>query len=214
MPQTLESPRSDTPPPAFVSNAEKARALIGMLEQGGTASASVPPERLRDWAADLIRTVEGARAAAPATSAPAIGPARPGQPAPGPARRSLFTNAPPRLAPATPVPAAPPPRPAQTGRLTLTAPMPHRAVVDTVPAVETGVLTPAQVRRIVFETIEAGTLGREHPAIVALTLMGKPTLEQAAALRRLPGGQVRAVHRMLRQLEPEPARTGAVAVSG
>lgn len=62
-------------------------------------------------------------------------------------------------------------------------------------------LTRMEVRRLIDATTDPETLAREHPAIIAMTLVGRSTLEQAAALRRLPGGQVRAVHRALRLME-------------
>ena len=61
------------------------------------------------------------------------------------------------------------------------------------------VFTLDQVRKLALQGV---TLGQaEHPAIVALTLQARPPLEQAVALRALPRGQARAVHRALRMLE-------------
>lgn len=184
----------DAPIPA--TNADKARALIAMLERGSEAPAGVPPDRLRDWARDLIQTVEGGA------------PAEPPAPPPTVRRRRLFAADAPKLAPAPAAPAPPPPAsasaaPAPTGRLTLTAPMPHSPEAPaqaTRPAVPSTFST-VEVRKVVDSTIDPASLGREHPAIIAMTLLGKPTLEQARALRSLAGGQVRAVHRALRQLE-------------
>jgi hypothetical protein len=45
----------------------------------------------------------------------------------------------------------------------------------------------------------SGLIG-EHPSVVALALSGRKTLDQAAALRRLPRAEQRAVHRALRQI--------------
>lgn len=177
------------------TNADKARALIAMLEQGRDAPTDVPPDRLRDWARDLIRTVEG--------SAPAAAPSQPA----AQRRRRLFSADAPKLAPTSPAapPRAAPPAPqsAPTGRLTLTAPMPHSPegpAKAASPALHSTFST-AEVRKVVDATLDPATLGREHPAIIAMTLLGKPTLEQASALRSLAGGQVRAVHKALRQLE-------------
>ena len=55
-----------------------------------------------------------------------------------------------------------------------------------------------RVRDLALEGAGMGEV--EHPAIVAITLVGRPALEQAAALRALPRGQARAVHRALRML--------------
>ncbi|CTQ49082.1 hypothetical protein [Jannaschia donghaensis] len=173
-------------PVAPVTNAEKARALIAMLEPGQAAPEGVSPERLRDWANDLIRTVEG--------EAPK---------APPPRRRRLFTKAPPTLStPVSPQPTGGTPT-SPASRLNLTAPMPHRPQAQAGSGVSTdpSVFAAADVTRIVDATLDRATLAREHPAIIAMTLLGKPSMDQASALRSLPGGQVRAVHRALRQLE-------------
>lgn len=198
------------PAPAPVtSNVQKARALITMLETGG--GAGVPADRLRDWARDLVETVER-RPAAPDATDP--------KEQPRPAR--LFSNPAPVLtkpgAPLAPKPMqnqVPTPhalpssaaRPDRPRRMTLTAPMPHseaslaRPAMPNVPAIH----AMADVRKLVDGTADPGTLEREHPAVIALTLAGKPPLEQAACLRRLPGKQARAVHRALRQIERGPA---------
>lgn len=190
-----------------VTNAEKARALIAMLEPGNAAPAGVPPERLRDWASDLIRTVEGGKG--PAADVPA------------PRRRRLFTKAPPKL---TPEPAAEPARvrvESQPSRLTLTAPMPHTPAGPTASAHPSSpsAYSAEDVRKIIDATIDPATLAREHPAIIAMTLLGKPSMEQAGALRNLPGGQVRAVHKALRQMEfnrvpAPPSEARVVPISG
>lgn len=254
--------------PAGTSNADKARALIALLESGGGAGAEgIPAARLRDWARDLVETVE--RAAPPA---PARKPEPRSEPEPQsesqsesqPEPRSevkpeprltasrgapprLFTKAPPvlvdRAPPAAPVtpaatasappapsyvapPVAPPPvaaspvaapvaayseaARASAPRMTLGAPVPHMPPQpQTGGAARPAILSRHEVDRLVASIVDpAGdpaSLGREHPAIVALTLLGKPTLKQAAVLRALPGGQMRAVHRALRQLEARPA---------
>ncbi|SDY45067.1 hypothetical protein SAMN05444004_101472 [Jannaschia faecimaris] len=174
-----------------VTNAQKARALIAMLEKGHDGSADVPAERLRDWANDLIRTVEAER------PKPSVAPAQ---------RRRLFTKAPPKLtvaAPSTrPVPEG------QPSRLTLTAPTPHRSAptMKPAPSLTPAIFTQGDVRKVIATTIDPVTLAREHPAVIAMTLLGKPSMDQASALRSLPGGQVRAVHRALRQLEQSQPR--------
>ncbi|TFL18447.1 hypothetical protein [Jannaschia formosa] len=61
------------------------------------------------------------------------------------------------------------------------------------------ILPLGQVRKLALQGIELGET--EHPAILALTLRGRPPLDQAVALRALPRGQARAVHRMLRMME-------------
>ena len=219
MPQSFNAerkPRADDGP----SRADKARALLSILEPGKGAPSDVPPDRLRDWANELIRTVEGEKAAAAAAPAPAA-PVKP-------VRRALFTKAPPTLSrppertppavPAAPAPrraAATPATSAPASRASLSAPLPHET--EDRPA-DTASITPplfaaADVARIVEATLDSATLGREHPAIVAMTLLGKPTIEQAAALRTLPGGQVRAVHRALRQMEAARAPSREPAVS-
>ncbi|WP_179380984.1 hypothetical protein [Jannaschia marina] len=173
-----------------VTNAEKARALIAMLEPGEKQAAAHSPEQLRAWARDLIRTVEGSGRGAGTVSPPS----------PKPKRHALFSKAAPTLtAPPAAAPTRPEPvRPRAAARMTLAAPVQHEPVAAAAPDVR---LPPADVRRIVEATVEPATLAREHPAVIAMTLIGKPTIEQAAALRRLPGGQVRAVHRALRQFE-------------
>jgi flagellar motor switch protein FliG len=50
-------------------------------------------------------------------------------------------------------------------------------------------------------TVPEEALADEHPAIAALMLSGRPPLEQAGILRRLPAGGIRATHRYLRHLE-------------
>lgn len=187
-----KTPDTMIPTAAPVTNADKARALIAMLEKKEGA-ADVPPERLRDWARDLIRTVE--RETAKPAEAPVV-------------RRRLFTKAPPKL---TPPPVARATAENTPSRLTLTAPMPHTPATParSTPSIGQGVHAPEDVRKILDATLDPAALSREHPAIIAMTLLGKPSLEQASALRTLPGGQVRAVHKALRQLEFNTPRTPA-----
>ncbi|WP_299818285.1 hypothetical protein [uncultured Jannaschia sp.] len=229
-----------------VTNPEKARALLALLEAGDTSK--VPPERLRDWASDLVRTVERQKAdamarktgapvprpvaaeaapprepvasvaAAPATpaAAPKVSPAA--RPDPTlPQRSRLFRSSAPKLAPKaeTEVPrrAAPakpdvPVRPVMAAPATAShlphamTPAPfrsqrHAVAVRSLP-------TRAEIRVMVTTAVTPATLSDEHPAVIAMTLFGKPSLEQAEALRGLPGGQARAVHRALRQLAAGP----------
>lgn len=221
-------------PLTAVTNPEKARALLALLEAGDTSK--VPPERLRDWASDLVRTVERQKADAKAQKAeapaprpreaetaprrasiaaapPAVAPAKaapepkrePGQP-----RRSrLFRSSAPTLAQgttpqsATPAIPAAPVRPALASQaahlprpMTAVGRQSHPQVVQVRP-----MPTRAQVRTMVNAAVNPATLPDEHPAVIALTLTGKPSIEQAKALRSLPGGKIRAVHRALRQLE-------------
>ena len=180
--------------PAPVTNADKARALIAMLEGGaGKAKGDISEARLRDWARDLVETVEKS-----ATPAPSRDPAPMTAPPPRADPPRLFTRAAPVL---TAEPAAPRP---PAARLTLGAPMPHvPATPASRPVARPAILSRDDVTKLVAATVDPASLSREHPAIVAMTLAGKPSLEQAAALRALPGGQMRAVHRALRQLEAQ-----------
>lgn len=224
MPTTARKIASSAPAPstraaasAATTNAEKARALIAMLEAKSGSTPAVAPDRLRDWARDLVETVEKSRKE----------PSSPPRPA---AKAKLFSTAPPRLEAVTKEPptarpstssasahkaqaaepeilprAAPPSsrmRAAPKGRMTLTAPRqqdPVAAASQT--PVESAEIAPSEIRKLVQATVDPATMTREHPAIIAMTLVGKPSIEQAGALRSLPGGQVRAVHRALRTLE-------------
>lgn len=205
-PAPIRAAKSPAPPAS--PNAEKARALMAMIEQGGDGSAAgVAPERLRDWARDLVETVErrqregrlppgsskpAARTAAAATADAAVGPARPAR---------LFTTAAPVLidAPA-PAPQHVAARPwAAVTQPGYDAPMPYAPPHAAAPP--SAMRARAELRSLIEATVDPENLAREHPAVIAMTLAGRPTLEQAAALRRLPGGQTRAVRRALRQLE-------------
>lgn len=227
------------------SRAEKARALLALLEPGGTPTA-LPEGHLRSLARDLIASVE-ARRDQPASSshattvvagsAPAAGQAaaeerKPSPPAghtspsglapsPGYAAK-LFSRSRPlslkpglpgsRVAKATPAPQQPTPAPAPAkaapsrqptaltrGRLTLSAPVPHR--VEPEVGAEDWRVPPSDLRRLVSETLDPSERAREHPVVAAIGLLGRPAREQAAELRALPTGHLRAVHRALRQLE-------------
>ncbi|UWQ18446.1 hypothetical protein [Jannaschia sp. M317] len=209
--------RSEDPSPARTP-AEKAQALLALLgeEAGAIGVRGTPPgapisdDHLRRMARDLISQVE----ARPPKTTPAEAATDPG---PGP-KRTLFRNpAPlaqpmPETASAPRAARAPAPEdsPAMPARADLTPPRPERQARLSVPrpfappaevARPAPVLPMSEVRRLIAEGVDAEAPGREHPAVVALTLDGLPPLEQAAALRRLPRGQVRAVHRALRLLE-------------
>lgn len=238
----MSKPRSAPPKPDAladaVKNPEKARALLALLEAGDTSK--VPPDRLRDWASDLVRTVERQKAgtkartadtkaptaalpkarpvggytapppmpAAPAVAAAPAGTAPETQQAPSqPKRARLFRSPAPTLrTPAAPRAAMPkaPVAPARTA----SAPASHlpREIEQAAPRVRPtpgplrGMLTRAEVRAVIA-TVDSAVLPGEHPAVIAMTLTGKPSLEQARTLRSLPCGKVRAVHSALRQLE-------------
>ncbi|WP_299843484.1 hypothetical protein [uncultured Jannaschia sp.] len=232
-------PAKPTPDPLAdaVTNPEKARALLALLEAGDTSK--VPPERLRDWASDLVRTVERQKAdakaqkaeapaprpraaetapprapvaAAPAAVAPAKAAPEPKREPGQPRRSRLFRSSAPTLAQgtapqsATPAIPAAPVRPAPTAPASqaphLPRPMTAVGRQSQPQAVQVRPMpTRAQVRAMVNAAVNPATLPDEHPAVIALTLTGKPSIEQAKALRSLPGGKVRAVHRALRQLE-------------
>ena len=199
---------------------DRAQALLALLGEdarkiglGGTTagSAEIPQDRLRLLARDLIAQVEGQRAAQPGSKAPAPPVAR-AEPSPideGIGRRQLFSSPSPlsrraaqpeadRASPAAP-PAAPEPRIQAVVARPETMPTPMAQPRPAAPAAR--MLSADEVRRLVHEGYDPALSGAEHPAIVALTLEGKPPLQQAAALRELPRGQVRAVHRALRLLE-------------
>ena len=189
------------------SRAEQARALLALLEPGG-AAGPLPAGSLRGLARDLVASIEARDATAVSADAADADPVPPPPPRP-----TLFS----RLRPVTltppPSPAPPPPerpeagdRAALPGRLTLSAPLPHGAD-RTAPPAPDGTIPPAEVRALVSATLEAGAAGAEHPAIAALDMLGRPTPEQAAAMRSLPAGYPKAVHRALRELEKGPFAT-------
>ncbi|CUH40668.1 hypothetical protein JSE7799_03403 [Jannaschia seosinensis] len=67
-------------------------------------------------------------------------------------------------------------------------------------------LTPAQARTraLIRANVDQDHMMREHPAVIAVALLGRSSMDQAQALRTMQGRQVRAVHRILRDLdEPE-----------
>ncbi|SFJ42020.1 hypothetical protein [Jannaschia pohangensis] len=194
-PQLTKAKAAPDPVPS-ASNAEKARALIALLEarEQGAAGTQAPPEHLRDWARDLIRTVE-ARRADPKTE-PAQAPTK------APVR--LFSTAAPRLTD----PVAPPPQAKPISEPAHDVPRELAAAVAQPPTpsgrtatMASPTLAPAEVRKLIDGAFDPAMMAREHPAIIAMTLVGKPSMEQAAALRSLPSGQVRAVHKALRQMQ-------------
>lgn len=174
------APGTAAPARAASGNAEKARVLMSMIDGGG-AMDHVPPERLRDWARDLVEAIEGDR------------PARPRSAPPRPAPRRLFTHPAPRLL--VPFPAARQAHEAAgaspANGACDPAPGPRRAT--SIPATLPG----AEIARL-LEKGRHGNLGGEHPAVIAKLLADRPSRDQAAALRDLPGLQRRAVHRALR----------------
>lgn len=101
---------------------------------------------------------------------------------------------------ATPEPAAAPETPPEAEA----APQPEARRPLPPPLPEPPFVKPAnwdEVRSMIGRTVDPVAMAREHPAVIAMTLVGRPTLDQAAAFRGLPAGQVRAVHRVLRQME-------------
>ncbi|WP_298437040.1 hypothetical protein [uncultured Jannaschia sp.] len=203
------NPKTAGPSPAETTDADKARALLAMLESPDRTAR--PPAHLRDFARALVASVEGARANRHPVVAPGPGArlrisAKPGADRTGasPARTRLFQNIPPlTLSPEPRVDH----RPAARPRLTLSAPMPiaNRAAAD--PSMPSPILGRRDVRRLIETTTDPSGFAREHPAVVASAMAGRPPLEQAAKLRQLSGGRVRAVHRALRQIEAQGADT-------
>ena len=186
------------PPPTDPSRAA-ARALLAMLGEGQGGAQPAPDAEMRRMARDLLAQAD-AEAGQAGPAAAARGPQVP------PLRR-VFSRAAPLAGPAAPVardepepargmPAAAHPGPAAdadpvlpTALAATAAVRPHRSPV----------LVPARVRAI----LEAAGRPRqgEHPIIVALGLEGRTPLAQAEALRAMPRGQARVVHRALRQLQ-------------
>ncbi|MCK0168243.1 hypothetical protein MWU52_11820 [Jannaschia sp. S6380] len=182
----FHAPDGDRP---STGTARKARALLSMIEGRGDVPADVPPERLRDWARDLVETIERGRADASPQ-------ARPAKPAP-----RLFTHGAPTLTmPETGSSGAEvrvPDKPAAASQ----APTSGAGRTD----VAKFVLPRVEVGEIIETRLDRDHLRGEHPAIIARTLIGRRSLDQAALLRTLPGPQMRAVHRALRQLEGQAA---------
>ncbi len=182
-------------------------AALG-LNRGAGGAGKLSDDRLRTLARDLIAQVEE-RGAKPAVRED--GPSAAAKPAaihdestadtsatPAPAqedrspvaRRSVFSSRAPlgrmRLeAPSGPVPP-----------VAMTLPQGQQAERRKAP-----IHSPAEVRRLIEEGLDGGRPAQEHPSVIALTLLDRAPLEQAAALRLLPRGQVRSVHRALRVLE-------------
>ncbi|MGB3407631.1 MAG: hypothetical protein WBA67_09060 [Jannaschia sp.] len=211
-------------PRAAASPADKAQALLALLGDDArgmglatkaTPGADIPPEHLRRMARDLIAQVEAQsrkpqRKSAPPDSATAR---RDSHIADDPERRQVFSRAAPLALQADPPVAMPPPvastapvasQAPQSLAKTAASPVPTPLSYIEPPSPPV-MLTAAEVRRLVAEGFDPATPGREHPAIVALTLQGRAPLQQAAALRLLPRGQVRGVHRALRLLETSVA---------
>ena len=127
-------------------------------------------------------------------------PSAPPAPKPAPAAGSVPKPAHHRAAEQAPAAIAEPvPSERRTGRLQLDLPepiSPRPARADLRPPV----LSRTEITALA-QSVEArsGLIG-EHPSVVALALSGRKTLDQAAALRRLPRAEQRAVHRALRQI--------------
>ncbi len=196
------APRAEPAPrraAAPISNAEKARALMTLLEPGGTGRATVSPERLRDWARDLVDTIERKQVPAVARS---VTPGR--TPAHASGVRTLFRSAPPTLLPTAPAVGMASMRrdvsvpPAANGG----AREPHDGAPSPA-ASRTATIGHAriEVRRIIAAAVDPEAIDGEHPAVIAMTLQGRPSREQATTLGRLPGRQARAVHAALRRME-------------
>lgn len=196
----------------------KAQALLAMLGEdasalgfgeGAASGGAISDERLRSLARHLIAQVEqrkpGQGRLRPADKVPPLPESVPAAPKPNRIpdepgvilRRSVFRSAAPLAQPeasphagggsaSPPVVMAVPSAPA------------HAARIDPLHS-------ESEVRRLIAEGLDPAVPGREHPAVIALTLADRPPLEQAAALRKLPRGQVRTVHRALRLLEADPA---------
>ncbi|MEM8851411.1 MAG: hypothetical protein AAGE03_15440 [Pseudomonadota bacterium] len=194
-------PKPETTPAAAGSDARgQARALLSMLESGsGSPDQSIPPDRLRDLARDLIAKVEARETPQPA----------PQGAEPPPSRPSLFRNATP-FATATvapPRPVAPPQQPSVSPQSDeLPAP------ISAQDAMETQRLAPslarprwaknrAAVEALLKSAFRPEEADAEHPAILALDLAGRPPREQAERLRKVPAGRIRATHRHLIELE-------------
>ncbi len=226
---TNDSNRAVKPADAVLppTNADKARALMALLD--GDGGAGIPPARLQDWARDLVETIErsGPPVADPKEriAIPAIRPRRMAKPRLfAGAAPVLVERAPPlMLQPAQRV-APPAPKPPVTVPV---APrpvvVPHASAAPLHPGIAGAAVTPAStglppsrlappailarasVARLIAATVDPlgdpALLAREHTVVIAMTLLGKSTLQQASALRMLPGGQMRAVHRALRRLE-------------
>jgi hypothetical protein len=159
-----------------------------MLGEGGDAPA-VPEEELRRAAGALLAQVEGRPVP------------KPPEPNPEP-RRRLFSRAAPLAAPEVPAP-----MPAQPLRESI-QPEPEPSLPKALPEAAARrrppplTLPTASIRALVAQGLAVPET--EHPAIVALSLDGKPPLAQADALRALPRGQARSVHRALRMLATGP----------
>ncbi|MFO6464898.1 hypothetical protein ACK8OR_10935 [Jannaschia sp. KMU-145] len=203
------NPKTACPSPAETTDADKARALLAMLDSPDRTAR--PPAHLRDFARALVASVEGARAGRHPVVAPGPGARlrvsrKPGaeRAAVAPSRTRLFQNILPlTLSPEPRVDCGPVARP----RLNLSAPMPipDRAMAD--PSIPSPLLGRSAVRRLIETTTDPSGFAREHPAVIASAMAGRPPLEQAAKLRQLSGGRIRAVHRALREIEAQGVDT-------
>jgi len=203
-------PKSKAPAavPRQTSSKEAARALLSMLGEGASGGEAVPDAQMRLLARDLLAQVEGRP---PPEKPPGPEPERAPE-----RRRKLFS----RAKPLAPPPEAEAPQPEPVAAPSVAPPSePGRAQVDPRQALApselptsfaapvrrtrrtppVSILSAGQVRKLAMQGIELGET--EHPAVIALALRGRPPLEQAVALRALPRGQARAVHRALRMME-------------
>lgn len=203
------------PSPAGSTPADKAQALLALLGDdarkmglGGAAQsasgAEFSQDHLRRMARELIAQVEGQGSTPKPKAAPPPEVVRPAAPASEESeRRHVFS----RAAPLAPVPAIRPQARTEAPPATMPGARPQIVSAMPTPMAPARVVRPIpihsaqEVRRLVRDGYDHSAPGREHAAIVALTLEGKPPLEQAAALRQLPRGQIRGVHRALRLLE-------------
>lgn len=197
---------TDTSKTEPIDKAEALMALLGEdarkvgLATGGSMrpGPKIPEDRLRQMARQLIAQVEAGQ---PRTE---VAPVPPAPAAPQPVaseRRRLFSQAAPLQAP-EPLAEQPARKPAVARPVEPVEPqgLPEGISVPSVPSRE-ATYPVDTIRKIVKDSARVQTISAEHPLIVAFTLEGRPSLDQAAALRRLPKGQVRSVHRALRLLE-------------
>ncbi|MEM9796296.1 MAG: hypothetical protein AAF919_07390 [Pseudomonadota bacterium] len=185
-PHRSDAPPAPTPPQGLVRAprpVDAADALDIPTEAPETAEAEGPPLVLSDEQMILPTFTSTARTA--------------DQPASPQARPSLFSKR-------APLTLSVPRGEAAAPRLTLSTPSgftPDRLPAD---VVASPALDKSRLKALVARTVKPHRLGAEHPAIVALTLDGLAPLDQATALRKLPHGQRRRIHRALRQIEAAP----------
>ncbi|GIT91642.1 hypothetical protein JANAI62_20990 [Jannaschia pagri] len=237
-PEETPSPdasRPDTPK-------DRAQALLALLGEDGSidtqgGAAPMPPERLRELARDLIAQVE-ARSGGSEPSGDEVRAAPPGA-APNPepqeedgtspahplgTHRVFRSDAPLAFSEVLEQTAPPPdPQPVETPTQPAVEPTDDHVslpeVLSPTPQPQADQLAPSSpllsqddVMRLVDGGIDRQAVSQEHSHIIALSLRNLPPLDQAAALRALPRGMVRAVHRAMRLIEAM-ADAGPGAVS-